>query len=490
MKYYYIFFCIFSIITKGYGQKNIPWKVSSPEEQGMSSLTLINGIQKLKQDNTNIHSLLVIRNDHIVLDACFYPFQKNYVHDIASVTKSITSLLIGIAIDKGFIKNEDEQVITYFPEYTVKNDTLKNIRIKHLLNMASGWQCSWNDREKELQQMQENPDWVEFMFALSFSSEPGEKFSYCSGNFYLLAEILQRATKMKCHEFARKYLFDLLQFSNTYWEENDIGVNFGWGDFIASPYDLAKIGCLLLNDGKWNGKQIISNEWLKKIKPLYYIHGTESYGYGWWLDSENPDEIQALGRGGQRLFILREKNLVIAVTGGGLNSGDIDNLVLESIKSYHKDETHNAELKNLIKTIESPGIKSIDRKSIDGNGFSASMLNKTFHLEKNDLEWNTIRFEKRNKEYYLVLDFTDGSKEQHPIGMGNKYKISKEHVFGLPIAIKSFWDKNKLIMDYNRLCKINLYKFSFVFYENSVDFDFQDLTNKRNVLLKGIAVTK
>jgi len=485
MKPYYTLFYLLFIVTPNYGQKNIPWKISSPEAQGMNSLALIDGIHKLKKDQTNIHSLLVIRNNHIVLDVCFYPFQKSYVHDIASVTKSVMSLLIGIAIDKGFIKNEDEKVVKYFPKYTIKNDKVKNITVKYLLNMASGLQCSWNNGERELEQMQETPDWVEFMFTLPFSSEPGEKFSYCSGNFYLLAEILQRTTKMKCHEFAKKYLFDLLQFRETYWEENSKGVNHGWGDLHIRPYDLAKIGCLLLNDGKWDEKQIISKEWVNKIKPMYYIRGTESYGYGWWLDSENPDEIQALGRGGQRLFIFKEKNIVIVTTGGGFDAGDIDNLVLESLKSYNKNETHIAELKNLVSTMQFP-----DTKSIGGNDFSSAMLNKTFHLEKNVFELNAVRFEKRNnKEYYLVLYLTDGSKEQHPIGLGNQYKISTERVFGLPIAVKSYWDNNKLIVDYNELCNINFYKFTFDFYENSIVLDLHDLTNKRNALLKGI-VTK
>jgi CubicO group peptidase (beta-lactamase class C family) len=224
---YYVSFCLLFITLTGYGQKNSPWKVSSPEEQGMNSLTLIKGIHKLTQDSTNIHSLLVIRNNHIVLDGCFYPFRKEYIHDIASVTKSIVALLIGIAIDKRFIKNEDEPVITYFPEYPVKNDKLKNVRIKDLLNMASGFACSWDDNEKELEQMQQSADWVSFMFSLPFYSEPGERFSYCSGNFYLLAEILQRTTKMNVHEFARKYLFDLLQFRKTFWEKNSKGVIHG-----------------------------------------------------------------------------------------------------------------------------------------------------------------------------------------------------------------------------------------------------------------------
>ena len=483
MKRYYLLVLFFSVFTMGYGQKNNLWKEFSPEEQGMNSMTLIDGIKKLKKDSTNIHSLLVIRNSKVVLDVSFYPFQSNYVHDIASVTKSIVSLLIGIAIDKGLIKNENETVLSYFPEYPAKNDKLKNVRIKDLLNMASGFACSWDDKEKELEQMQENTDWVTFMLSLPFSSEPGEKFSYCSGNFYLLSEILQRTTKMNAHSFARKYLFDPLQFDKTYWEENSKGVNHGWGDLHMSPYDLAKIGSLLLNDGKWNGRQIISNEWLTKIRPLYYIHGTESYGYGWWLDSENPDEIQALGRGGQRMFILKDKNIVVVTTGGGFNAGEMDNLVLESIKSYAKNDNHSAELKNIIKTLQSP-----DTKGITGNGFSYTMLNKNFQLEKNDLELNSIRFEKRHNAYYLLLGFADGAKEEHPVGTGNQYKISREHQFGLPIAVKSFWDKSQLVVDYNELSRINLYRLTFSFTDNSIAIDVRDITNKRNITLKGVAI--
>ncbi len=108
--------------------------------------------------------------------------------------------------------------------------------------------------KKELEQMQDQANWAGFMLDLPFASKPGEKFSYCSGNFYLLAEILQRASKMKCHDFARKYLFDVLQFSKTYWDENKNGVNHGWGDLYTTPYDMAKIGSLLLQEGKWNAE--------------------------------------------------------------------------------------------------------------------------------------------------------------------------------------------------------------------------------------------
>jgi len=471
-----------------FSQLQKPWKVSSPEEQGMNSLILLNAIKHFKQNSINIHSVLIIKNDHVVLDVCFYPFQNNYVHDLASVTKSITSLLIGIAIDKKLIKNENEPVFQYFPEYTITNDTLKKVTIKDLLNMSSGLQCSGDDGEKELNQMTNSADWVKFMFSLPFYTMPGQKFSYCSGNFYLLAEILQRTTKMTCHEFAKKYLFNPLNFGKSYWSENYKNVNQGWGDLHLHPYDLAKIGCLLLNDGKWNGKQIISTEWLQKIKPLYYIHGTESYGYGWWLDSINPDETQAMGRGGQRLFILRDKKMVIVTTGGGFDAGDWDDYALESIKAFTKNKNYNDQLQDQVKAVASQDITG--PHTIE-HTFPLNKLNKTFQFNKNDLELKAIRFEQRNKDHYILLDFTDGPKEEHPIGMNDQYKISNEPTFGLPMAVKGRWiNDSTLEINYNRLCRIEDFKFKIIFKGNSIALTITESTKKINETLIGKALER
>ncbi len=110
----YLLLVLLNCVFNCYGQK-IPWKIAKPEAQGMSSLTLLNGIRELQQAGTNIHSLLVIRNNYIVLDAAFYPYRQQYAHDMASVTKSVMSLLIGIAIDKGFIKSEQDTGYKLFP---------------------------------------------------------------------------------------------------------------------------------------------------------------------------------------------------------------------------------------------------------------------------------------------------------------------------------------------------------------------------------------
>jgi CubicO group peptidase (beta-lactamase class C family) len=480
MKKYLLLVILYSV-SNGYSQK-LPWKIAQPEAQGMNSLTLSNGIKELQQAGTNIHSLLIIRNNQVVLDAAFYPYRQQYAHDLASVTKSVMSLLIGIAIDKGFIRSEQDTVINYFPEHAIKNSAIKILTIKDLVNMASGFQCGSANGEKELQQMQEQADWAGFMLDLPFSSKPGEKFAYCSGNFYLLAEILQRATKMKCHDFARRYLFNVLQFGTTYWDQNKKGVNHGWGDLYMLPYDLAKIGSLLLQEGKWNGKQVVSAEWIQKIQALYPVKGTESYGYGWWLDSENPNEIQAMGRGGQRMFVLKDKNVIIVTTGGGFDAGEMDNLVMNAMAAYRPDENHYAELQQRVKQIQLP-----DTGTTQENNFTAGMLNKTFQLEKNDLEITAFRFEKGRKDYYLILDIENGRKQKLAMGMRNRYVMSREDLFGLPVALRSSWKNDKLLVEYNSLSSINLYRFTFVFNNDHVDFKAGDITNKRNISLKARA---
>ena len=447
------------LIVPAYSQSKNPWQTSSPEKQGINSTILADAIKRVKQHGDNIHSLLIIKNNHIVLDASFYPFKNSYVHDLASATKSFTSLLIGIAIDKGFIKSENEHILDFFPEYKITNDTLKTVTIKDLLNMSSGFQCSWNDGEKELREMRASKDWGKFMLSLPFENYPTAQFSYCSGNYYLLGEILQRTTKVSCLDFAQRYLFKPLGFEKSYWLSNYKGVNNGWGDLHISIYDFAKIGCLVLNDGVWNGKQIISKQWIKKIQPLHKVQKNESYGYGWWLDSENPDEIQASGRGGQRLFIFKGRNMVIATFGGGgYDAGDIDNIALDAIQAYHSEKTSDSLLQKEIRDVALP-----DTSTLTAENFPGDDLNKNFLLTDNDMGFKSMRFEKRETGYYILLDFVDGSKDEHPIGMNNQYRISKEPTFGLPMAVKGRWANDTLKIDYNRVGRIEDYRFSIVF---------------------------
>jgi hypothetical protein len=189
-----------------------------------------------------------------------------------------------------------------------------------------------------------------------------------------------------------------------------------------------------------------------------------------------------MGRGGQRLFVLKDKNVVIVTTGGGFDAGEMDNLVVNAMEAYRPNENHYAELQQRVKLIQLP-----DTGSSHENNFTAAMLNKTFRLQKNDLEITAFRFEKGSKDHYLILDLEDGGKQRLSMGMNNRYVISQEHLFGLPVALRSYWQQDKLHVEYNSLASINLYKFTFVFDNDSVDFKAEDITNKRKVALKAKA---
>jgi CubicO group peptidase (beta-lactamase class C family) len=268
MKVIIFIFLLFQVFHyNSFGQKSKlleTFPLSSPEQQGISSSTLDSMMLFIKKTNQNIHHLTIIRNNQTVLDADIYPYSSEYLHDLASVTKSFTSLLTGIAIDKGFIKDENESVLKFFTEITNHNKLFDSLKIKDLITMTSGFACGVSDGEKALSDMRKTNDWIKFIFDLPMTSKPGLTFSYCSCNFYLLGEIIYRTTQLTPHEFAKKYLFNPLQITNSKWLTNYKGMNNGWGDLFLFPIDIAKIGKLVLDKGKWQNKQIVSQQWITK----------------------------------------------------------------------------------------------------------------------------------------------------------------------------------------------------------------------------------
>ena len=300
----------------------------------MSSLFLDSLMLFIKNTNQNIHHITIIKNNKTVLDVDLYPYSSQYLHDVASVTKkSSTSLLIGIAIDKGFIKDENARVLTFFPEINVYNKQVDSLKIKDLITMRSGFDCGVEDGEKALSNMRKTNDWVNFIFHLPMASIPDEKFSYCSCNFYLLSEIIYRATKMIPHEFAKQYLFGPLQIKDTKWLTNYKGMNNGWGDLFLYPEDMATIGQMVLNKGKWQGKQIVSEQWIRKsLTTLSALSDGKGYGYGWWTN-DKVGYYEAAGRGRQTISVIPSKNMVVTMLGGEFDAGTIGKYIFKSVIS-------------------------------------------------------------------------------------------------------------------------------------------------------------
>ena len=187
------------------------WRTSTPEEQGIDAAKLAAGLLAIRQQGMNLHSVLIVRNGVVVLDAAFYPYDGKAVHDVASVTKSIMTTLIGIAADQGKL-TLDDPLLSFFPDRTIANRDARKERItvRHLASMTSGLDCTAANDEQTLQEMQQSPDYVQFTLDRKMISEPGQHFVYCSPGMHLLSAILQQATGMTALAFAQQHLFQPL----------------------------------------------------------------------------------------------------------------------------------------------------------------------------------------------------------------------------------------------------------------------------------------
>ena len=295
------------------------WEHASPESQGMDSNVLVEMLKSIENEEIGIEALVVVRNGVVVLDATVFPFSifPDARHNVYSCTKSVLSILIGIAIDEGYIEGVNQPVLTFFPEKSVANiDAHKEaMTLEHLLSMTAGLNCrdSYLYRWDGLYQMRSSPDWAQFMLDLPMVEEPGSYFEYCNGASFLLSAILQEATGVSAFEFAQEHLFTPLGISDVVWESNPQGITIGYSDLQLRPGDMAKIGYLYLNDGVWDGEQIVPSAWVRD-STRKYISATlqEGYGYQWWVDVSGS--YMALGYGGQSIQIFPKFDLIIVTT--------------------------------------------------------------------------------------------------------------------------------------------------------------------------------
>jgi len=280
-------------------------------------------INYIKKQNIAIYSLLIIYDGYLICEKYFNrKFHGGTKHAINSCTKSIISALIGIAIDKGHIKNIDQKVIDLFPERAInKIDSRKEkMTIKHLLTMTTGleWDettLSFYDPLNDLNQLLNSPDYVDFVLDKPMVAEPGSLFNYNSGASHLLSAIIYNTTGKKPLKFAGEHLFRPLGITKINWQRDPHGIHFGGRGIALIPRDIAKFGYLYLNNGVWKGEKIISKEWIvNSTKRSFSLELDADYGYHWWIDCNDDSIFFASGWGGQRILILPNHKLIIIFT--------------------------------------------------------------------------------------------------------------------------------------------------------------------------------
>jgi len=319
------------------------WRTGTPEEQGFDSVALSQELQKLRDAGVTIDSLLIIRNGYVFLDAYFAPYDGTFSHDMASVTKSITTTLIAIAAGQGKI-DLDAPMLSYFPDRTIANLGARKqaITVKHLAGMVNGMESGCLDGdEATLDAMRATPDWIQHSLDRKMVRDPGKIFCYDSPGMHILSAILQETTGMTEIEFARTNLFEPLGIHEFTWESDPQGYTKGWGDIHLLPRDAAKLGYLWLSGGVWDGKQIVPADWVKDAVTAHvHASGGDDYGYGWWV---SKDSYWALGRGGQHVKVFPAFNAIVVVTAAGFDFDQLEPLFGASFKDPEKSLPPNPE---------------------------------------------------------------------------------------------------------------------------------------------------
>lgn len=282
-------------------------------------------------------SLLIIKNDTLILEKYFNGTNKDDAFNIMSVTKSFTSALIGIAINKGYIRNTQENLSEIFPEYfkAHKNSEKSAITIKQLLAMQAGYSFGFSG--------QEGYDWLKTILNHPLNYEPGKQFCYSEASSHILSEILLKSTKMKTEDFAEQFLFKPLGIHSTFWIKSPRGVNAGnWGLFIT-PRDMARFGNLYLHNGTIDNKQILPKAWidfcfqnssmnLERCDEIPF----DNYGFHWWIkEISNTKTFSAVGKGGQLIMLVPDKSLIIVTTNSG-NETDADLNTKQTLNTIEK----------------------------------------------------------------------------------------------------------------------------------------------------------
>ena len=341
--------------TRHHQVTNELWEISSPTAEGIPAQVL-DAIHADIQDGKYglIDHFMVIRNRKLVFDQSYQQdyqtlskkydttnHQYNYdhpnwhpfynatsLHTLQSVTKSITSLLLGIAMDEGYMPSLDSPVMQLFTDFDfdLTDDRKKAITLRDLLTMQGGieWdEENYEDDKNDCIVMELSDDWIKYVLDKPMDAIPGTEFEYNSGISVLLGKLVRMGTGKRIDKWAEEKLFGPLGISEYYWKETPKGEIDTEGGLYLSSHDLAKIGWLMMNEGVWNNQQIVSKHWISQsIAPSVQVNEHLGYGFQWWVPRfENGKTIIFAGNGygGQFLMMVPEKSLLVLFNGWNIH---------------------------------------------------------------------------------------------------------------------------------------------------------------------------
>ena len=316
------------------------WRTAPLTDPSLNMKPFVELVDAVSRDEfPNTHSILVAKSGYLVFEEYFYDFDRDVLHDMRSASKSLASTLIGLAIDRNLIDGSDATVLPLFPEYRSYEewDSRKTkITFRNLMTMSSGLDANDSDRnsvaaEGAYQWQSAQPDWTKLALDAPMLADPGVRLIYGSANPLILGAVLENVVGDRVEWFAEEALFAPLGIVNFRIYMDPVGIPYMGGGMYLRPRDMLKIGQMYLDDGKWQGRQILSESWVLesfgkygRLEPLE-SNGNE-YGYLWWHESYEVngiriESVEARGNGGQYIFVVPELDIVAVITSGNYRGG-------------------------------------------------------------------------------------------------------------------------------------------------------------------------
>ncbi len=288
--------------------------------------------REIKSKYKNMNGIMIIHNGYVLYEKYFQNFTHDDSHHVASVTKSVVSALIGIAIGMGHIESTEQKVLDFFPEYSASSTDFmkKKITIKHLLTMTVPYAWKSGTRGFEpLDRLRRQKNWIKYILDnMGKNGELGD-FNYSTAGVHLLSAIITKTTGKSAGEFVNEHLFSPIgmhlipdremksfQLDDVFgknvngWIKDPDGITVGGWGLTLTLSDMARFGFLYLNGGKWDERQVIPQKWIEQSLTEH----TKDYGYLWWMRKDREPHIYAaLGSGGNAIYVIPEKDLVVAV---------------------------------------------------------------------------------------------------------------------------------------------------------------------------------
>jgi CubicO group peptidase (beta-lactamase class C family) len=437
------------------------WRTATPESQGMDSGALASLVAQVREKQLGVHSLLAIRHGYVVADVDFYPYSSRAPHDIASITKTLTSTLTGVAVGNGLL-TLDRTLLSFFPdERPADADARKGaITVRDLLRMESGLACGLQPGEPELEQMKRSADWVRFALSMPMRNAPGTRPAYCSPGYHLLGSVLGAAAGTTEAAFARKYLFDPMEMGDVVWADDPQGRSHGWGDSHFQPRDIAKLGYLYLHGGAWKGRQLVPGEWVAMSTTPPPGARTEPGGLGVeWAASTGAAGRQfgGVGRGGQTLLVWPDLDLIVVSMAGG-NAGQLSQLVRQAVRSDQPIAANpeaQTQLRDAADTAAAPPAARA-ASPLPARAMAISGQVYEFPVNPSRIDSLALTFAPDGSAHVDLTYY--GRPLRVPVALDGVYQVGPYGPFDLPAAAEGRWtSEDEFLLDLNFIANINHY---------------------------------